>query len=182
MRGGDFTAGVQVDLLVDVVGLPVALLLVVPIACGVTKGREPVSVVETWNEVGPADYVFRVKETESPIVEAWDKLDAIQSFCFPAGSMGFVNLEPTNPKDVQSNFIHHCRSVEKMSPVNPKNLCICIRVNPVLGEGHHVRPTLHIYPVFSPAKIVCGVVDVHAIPMFKAVVADIEHVAVPCGE
>jgi len=91
-------------------------------------------MVETRNEVGAADYVFRVEEAECAVFEAWDKLDAIQPLGFPAGPVIFVNLEPANPKDVHSDLFHHCRSVEDIDSVDSEDLCICIWVNPVLGE------------------------------------------------
>ena len=43
-------------------------------------------------------------------------------------------------------------------------------------------PTPHVYPVLAPPEIVRRVVNVHGIPLFDAVVADVELVAVLRGE
>lgn len=139
-------------------------------------------MVETRNEVGAADDVFGVEEAESAIFEARNKLDAIQPFGFPASPMGFVDLKPANPKDVCFGLVHHRRSMENVESVDSKDLCICIRVNPILGEGHHMWSTLHIHLVLTPSEIVRRVVNIHAVPLFEAVVADVECVVVLRGE
>ena len=95
-------------------------------------------MVETWDEVGPSDYVLGVEEAEGTILKAGDKLDAVQSFGFPAGSVGFIDHEPANPEDIHFDLRYHCRPMENTNSVDSKDLCICIWVNTVLREGHHM--------------------------------------------
>ena len=88
--------------------------------------------METWDEVGTADYIFRVKEPKGAILEAGYKLDAIQPFCLPAGSVGFVNFEPANPENVHPGFVNHRWSIENVESVDSEDLCIDIWVNAIL--------------------------------------------------
>ena len=124
--------------LIDIVGVPVRLLLVVPDACGVVRGRVRALVMETWNEVGPTDYVFRIKEAKRAILEAWDELDAIQPFCFPSGSVGFIDPEPANPEDIHRFLVNHCRSMENVESEDSEDPCIRVWVNPIVREDHHM--------------------------------------------
>ena len=100
--------------LIDIVGVPVGLLLMIPDACGVIGGRAPALVVETWNEMGSTDHILGIKETKRAILEARDELDAIQPFHFPPSSMGFIDPEPTNPEDVHRLLIDHRWSMENV--------------------------------------------------------------------
>lgn len=95
-------------------------------------------MVETWDEVGPSDYVLRVEEAKGTILKAGDKLDVVQSFGFPASSVGFIDHEPVNPEDIHFDLQYHCWPMENTDSVDSKDLCICIWVNTVLREGHHV--------------------------------------------
>lgn len=129
MIGGPLVAA---DSLIDIVGVPVGLLLMVPDACGIVRGRAPAFVVETWNEVGPTDYILRIKEAERAVLEARDKLDTIQPLCFPSSSVCFINPEPANPEDIHRLFIHHRWSVENTESEYPEDPCVHIWVDPVL--------------------------------------------------
>ena len=96
------------------------------------------SMVKTRDEVGPADDVVGVEEAEGTIFEARDKLDSIQPFGFPAGSVRFIDLEPADPKDVHFSLIHHCWSMKNIKPEDTKNSRIGIWVNCIIGECHDV--------------------------------------------
>jgi len=46
-------------------------------------------VVETWNEVGPTDYILGVKEAERAILKARDEFDTIEPLRFPSSLVSF---------------------------------------------------------------------------------------------
>ena len=95
-------------------------------------------MVETWNEVGPTNYILGVKEAKCAVLEARDEFDAIELLRFPSSLVGFVNSEPTNPEDVHHLIVHHRRSMENVESEYSEDPRIHIWVGPVLREGHHV--------------------------------------------
>jgi len=126
------------DSLIDIVGVPVGLLLMVPDARRVVRGRAPALVVETWDEVGPTDHILGIEEAKRAVLKARDEIDAIQPFCFPPGSVGFINLEPANPEDVHRLLVDHRRSMENVESEYPEDSCICVWVDAVMRESHHM--------------------------------------------
>ena len=141
-----------------------------------------VSESKTRDEVGPTDNVVWVEKAKCAIFEGWSKLEPIQSFSFPPGSVSLVYLEPMDPNDIHADLIRHCWSVEDINSEDPKDLCIGVWVNFVLRESHYMRPILHVHPILAPPEIICCIVDVHRVPLFKTIFRNMELVAVLCGE
>ena len=65
----------------------------------------PVCKIKPGDEVGPTDDVVRVKKSKRVILEGWDKLDPVQPFGFPPGSMRLINLEPADPENVHPDLV-----------------------------------------------------------------------------
>jgi len=71
-----------------------------------------VSESKTSDEVGPTDNVIWVEKAKCTIFEGRNELEPIQSFGFPPGSVGLVDLEPTDPNNIHTDLIRHCWSME----------------------------------------------------------------------
>jgi hypothetical protein len=137
---------------------------------------------ETRDEVAPTDDVIWVEKPKCVVLEGQNKLEPIQPFGFPPSSVVLVNLEPTNPEDVHPDHIRHCWSMEDIKSEHSEDLCIGVRVDLILREGHHMRSILQVHPVLATSEVVCCVVDGHGIPLFKATLRNVELVAVLLSE
>ena len=90
------------------------------------------SEFEAGDEMGSTDDVVGVNKTERAILEGRDGLYSIQPLRFPPSSVGLVDLEPTDPKNIHPGLVRHRWPVENIKSEDSEHPCIRVRMNTIL--------------------------------------------------